>query len=508
MREGEPKEFLEEKYPDLQKSKEVASAVRRQDRRTGEKVVQQPKERIEAYLDRLEEVFNPDNPDKRERRVSILKDKLHDLFVIKPEDIPVSYFNHQRQIAREQGHGDIEITPELRQQLAETIISDQSQSLDAWIDYLGSEDAPYPNWLKYFAFRSITKLSAYDKEKKEFKKRSKGTTAPFPDINREALSYVLDALEKSRRKEGATDSEWGKLLKTANFGKLYSHAIETITPASQEERETIRGEWVLFKKGTDPKPLYESLQGHGTGWCTAGEGVARTQLQAGDFYVFYTKSKKGNIPRVAIRMQEGEIAEVRGISADQNLEPVMADVAKEKMKELPGSEKYEKKEKDMRRLTAIERKCKLTEEITKEDLRFLYEVDGKIEGFGYQEDPRIAELLDQRDKRKDLAYVFDTDPSKISFTEEEALKGGIVFHCGDLSLGNLTSAEGLKLPETIGRDLDLRSLVSAEGLKLPETVGGNLWLSNLTSVEGLKLPETVGGHLILRSLVSAEGLKL
>ncbi len=140
MREGESREneksFLEEKYPDLQQSPEVDSAVRRQETRTGEKVTQQPKEKIEAYLDRLDEVFNPDEPDKRERRVGILKDKLHELFIIEPPDTEnldnprnkswESYFKHQQQIAREQGHGDIEITKLMREQMAGTIIHDQT----------------------------------------------------------------------------------------------------------------------------------------------------------------------------------------------------------------------------------------------------------------------------------------------------------------------------------------------------------------------------------------------
>ena len=469
MREGEPKGFLEEKYPDLPKSEEVASAVRRQDRRGGEKVKPQPKEKIEAYLDRLDEVFNPKDPEKRERRVGILKDKLHKLFVIKSEDIPESYFEHQKRIAREQGHGDIEITDEMRKQMADTIIHDQTQSLDVWVDYLGSEDATYPNWLKYFAFRSVTKLSEYDKEKKEFKKRSKGTTAPFPDINREALAYVLDSIEKSHKKEakdGATDERWGKLLKTANFGKLYAHAIEKITPASQEEKENVQGEWVKYDQGSDAEPLYKSLQGHGTGWCTAGEGVARKQLEAGDFYVFYSNDKKGSnsIPRVAIRMQSGEIAEIRGINADQNLEPSMMEAAKEKMKGLPGAEKYEKRVADMRRLTEIESRFKKMSEIiergineeisareqgrgdvedgqadkaeesleklelTRDELRFLYEVDGQIDGFGYQKDPRIEKLRELRDIVEDLSIIFGCQPNQVALGKNQIRQDTVVYN--------------------------------------------------------------------------------
>jgi hypothetical protein len=101
----------------------------------------------------------------------------------------------------------------MREQLAEVIISDQESTLDNWVDYLSSDDATYPDWLKYYAFRSVISLSTYDKEKHQFGKRvfpkkdpgtqkltNEPTVAPFPDLNREALAYVLDAIEKKQAK--------------------------------------------------------------------------------------------------------------------------------------------------------------------------------------------------------------------------------------------------------------------------------------------------------------------
>jgi hypothetical protein len=74
----------------------------------------------------------------------------------------------------------------------------------------------------------------------------------------------------------------------------------------------------------------------------------------------------------------------------------------------------------------------------------------------------------------------------------------------DLDLSHLTSADGLKLPATVGGSLDLSSLTSADGLKLPTKVGGSLYLCSLTSADGLKLPATVGGSLDLSSLTDDE----
>lgn len=61
--------------------------------------------------------------------------------------------------------------------------------------------------------------------------------------------------------------------------------------------------------------------------------TAQTQLQGGDFYVYYSKNTDGAdvIPRVAIRMEEDKIAEVRGIAPKQNVDPYIAPVIEEKI---------------------------------------------------------------------------------------------------------------------------------------------------------------------------------
>lgn len=409
--------FLKNKYG-LHNSEEVKQQSSRTEIRTGEKVPQNPADQIENYLARFHEIVDRKNGEDKEMGMQALKKVLHDKFIIKEEEVPESYFDNQKRIAREQGHGDIEVTNEMKKQLMEVVISDQKGTLDNWIDYLSSSDATYPDWLKYYAFRSVLGMGAYDKEKKEFGKRSKGTTKPFPDINREALAYVLDAIEKKNNKEkiNQTDEEFEKLLQGENFAKLYAYAIDKVTPASVEQITVTEGKWVKYNKGQDHMPLVESLQGHGTGWCTAGESTAKTQLSNGDFYVYYSKDKDGKdkIPRVAIRMENDKIAEVRGIGPDQNMDPYIGDVVKEKMTEFPDGKLYEKKSADMKYLTEIENKIKKGEKLNKEELEFIYEVKGSIEGFGYQRDPRIKELINNRNKKEDIPIIFECSKNQIA----------------------------------------------------------------------------------------------
>ena len=62
------------KIPDLQTYSEVVRAVSKKERLTGEGIPNNPKERIEVYLDRLENIFL--NPDERVRKRNLKKAKV------------------------------------------------------------------------------------------------------------------------------------------------------------------------------------------------------------------------------------------------------------------------------------------------------------------------------------------------------------------------------------------------------------------------------------------------
>ena len=481
--------FLKKKY-DLHNEPEVESAVKRKEARTGEKVSGAPEAKIQTYLDRFGEILEREDEEKRERGLEAIKKVLHKQFVIKPEEVPDGYFENQRRIAREQGHGDVEISDEIRDQLTEVIVTDQESSLDKWVDYFASQDAMYPDWLKYYATRSILSMGEYDKEKKQFTKRSKGTVKPFPDLNREALAYVLDAIEKKYEGEQtslaafeAEDKEaFDKLLQGENFGKLYAWAIDKVTPDSVGQLSVTQGAWVMYDQNSDHMPLVESLQGHGTGWCTVGESTAQTQLETGDFHVYYSLDEDGKptIPRVAIRMEEGSIAEVRGVAPEQNLDPYITSIVQEKLDEFPDGKEYEKKVEDMKRLTELEKRQTDGEVFDVEDLKFLYETEGQVQGFGYDKDPRISEMQGIRDGRQDYADIFQCKREEVAITQDELSDHTIVF----------------------GRNLDLRNSQTQELPAGLTHISGGLYL------EGSQLKELPAGLTHIGGNLSLEGSQL
>ena len=140
-------EFLKRKFNKPHTSEEVEKAVKRKEKQTGERI-HNAEERIQTYLDRFKEITSRTDPKHQEQGVRALKQVLHPLFVIEYKDVPESYFNLQKKIAREAGHGDIDLTEEVRQELAETVINDQRNSLNVWIDYLAHPDSViYPDYL-------------------------------------------------------------------------------------------------------------------------------------------------------------------------------------------------------------------------------------------------------------------------------------------------------------------------------------------------------------------------
>lgn len=440
-------QFLHSKTPDLHTTGPVEHEKVRKTRK-GEAASEKPADKIADWLQVLEQTHSghEDDPRVLER----IKEYYHREYVIKPEAIPESAFLLEQRIAEQLGHGKIEITDEFRQQKTDQIISDQKHSLDRWVNYLSSSDANYPMWAKYWAFKSMIKMGKLEKfedteirdgvetksEKSRFGNRDKRTIAPFPPMNPNALAKTFSSIEARARETSKqkkdrspvpnqstqlNDEAFQNLLNAENFSKLYTQFLIEIPEYSSEGLRETRGLWKVYKQGSDPDELVASLDGYPLEWCTANKDTARSQLQGGDFYLYYSINQDNNpvIPRVAIRMEGDSIAEVRGIAPGQNLDPYISDVVKTKMAEFPDGQEYEKKSSDMKRITEIHEKHSLGQELTKDDLVFLYEISDTIEGFGYERDPRIEELLQGRDKMADASIVFQCSPDQIARSVSE-----------------------------------------------------------------------------------------
>jgi len=459
-------EFLNKKYPDLPGSKPVERAVQKK-LREGEKGPTSNIERTDIYLTRLEKFFSakekrhidtPRGPVESESGFERLKRRILDQYVTKYEEIPESYWHFLEKIMRERGQGGDwdRATPEQKEQMkqenANAVLADQRDSLEEWIDYFALPDSNYiPRELKYWIFRNILNLKEFAKvkikkpdgteeERIEFNKRSRGTVAKYPDLNQEALNYIIDSV---KNKLAGQNMEFGydipaeaqqrfrELLSKEDFSKLYAWANEYMNPIPKHLLPVTDGEWVKYTQGSDPQELVKTIRGRGTGWCIAGETTCEKYLQGGDIYVYYSvdDNDQPTLPRLAIRFEGDRIAEnPRGIAYKQNIDPYMPPILEEKLEGIGSvGKQYQKMAVDMEHLTAVDNKAKNGESLNKEDLTFLYEIESKIEGFGYLRDPRIQELRKNRNQEHDMLTIFDCTPEQVAKSIDEINENARVY---------------------------------------------------------------------------------
>lgn len=76
-------------------------------------------------------------------------------------------------------------------------------------------------------------------------------------------------------------------------------------------------------------------------------------------------------------------------------------------------------EAEKKTLNSIEIKAESGQELSREDLIFLYNIsDPFIQGHGGQEQEKISEILKNRNVEKDILIIFDCEPSEIAYSDE------------------------------------------------------------------------------------------
>lgn len=519
----------------VQDKPEAKKAAERKELRTGQKdIVTDRSKRIESYIERLENIFLNSDKGIRERNIELIKPEIYKNTLVKYENFPESYFEFQKKTLKNRGLGEIEFNEEQKKLEIERIQEIQRKSLDVWIEYLTGDDCKYPADLKYFVIQGVLRLGNFEdkQEKYSFTKRNKSTTAPFIELDREALSVVLGALDSvhnNKPTEGYSENLLDLIQQGNDFGDMYALAMYELDQkvSKKELLPQIFGEWKVFEQGSDPQTLVDSLVGKRSNLCLRDIGSAQTYLSQGVVEIYFSKDKTGEatIPRIAIAYadEKGGVYEVRGTyNKNEDLDPYIerSDVLTDKLNQLPNGETFLKRDANMKKVTElydrffdenknIKKELLFDIELTDNELRFLYEIDSPIRGFGYEKDPRVGKILSARNRKKDLAQIFHCSENQISTTREEALSQGrhIVYHDGNISFFSLESAtDTMFFPRRLGGDLDLRSLTSTDEIRFPEFIQKNLILRSLPYTNGFVLPEFIGGSLDLQSLTSAKNL--
>ena len=391
-----------------------------------------------AYLSRLNNMV--------EKHGDALEQKLWvasaENLVMDYEDIPDAYWKQQEQILRDNGQGR-ELSRYEKKILAEDLIDKQRQSITSWTNYLGDKNCPYPLWFKVYAFDGISKMSnALNLDDADYNRRDNTTALSFPKLNAEILAKVYRQIndfygvdKENWLAQHSDDEKLVSLVKSANFPKLYAkELVDTkVILKTPERTEDVHGDWFEYKLGDEEE--IASLA-EGTRWCVVDPNVAHNYLVYGQYsnpeeddddydqdyededweddnikvenpeakFIIF-RLEDPNTPGVfasngsaSIRLDpNGIVDEISGLNEGQAVEDALVPIVKEKALSLPGGEKYLQKFDDKQTLIKLDNKMKEGEDLTKEELSFLYELDRPIATLDTynEEDPRIPELKEK-----------------------------------------------------------------------------------------------------------------
>ena len=377
--------FLDKLYGNLYMSDVVQRTRKNNDSRT---------EAIQKYLDRLDRLHAlATDEEKKDMVLNMYFDK----YVIKEENIPWD-------------------------QDKEQVIEAQKKKLAMWLSYLTDPTTKYPTWAKYWAFQGMLKMGSYDEFQGAYTRRTKTTVAPFVDPNPEIIAKSIDIIIKLVHNESINEITEERLSKTDSFSKIYTIFERKYKKNVKQAATSQDGIWIKYNQGSkeDAIKLCKSLENKNTGWCTADESTAISQVcgnqtdeddyyeNGGDFYVYYSKDKNGKytVPRIAIRCEgKTRIGEIRGIEEGQNLEEDMLRVLENKLKSMDFLDKQSVDEnieiiRGMAELSAIIKKTNNKTPLTQEEVNNLY--GKKKYGFGWTQDPRVEKILKTRNKVEDF----------------------------------------------------------------------------------------------------------
>ena len=399
-----------------------------------------------AYLSRLDRIIKK-HGDKAEQKIW---EASAESVVMDFEDIPDSYWKQQEQILRDNGQGR-ELSRDEKEILAEDLIEKQRESITSWTNYLGDKDCPYPTWFKVYAFDGISKMSnALNLDDANYDRRDHTTALSFPKLNAEILAKVYRQInnfygvdKEDWLKKNSDDEKLVSLVKSANFPKLYAkELVDTkVILKTPERAEDVHGDWFEYKLG-DEEEIADLAEG--TRWCVVDPNVAHNYLTYGQFInpgednnyddddwedddqTEYPEAKfiifrleDPNSPGVyasngsaSIRLDpDGMVAEVSGLGEGQAIEDALVHTVKKKTLSLPGGEKYLQKFDDKQTLIRLDKKMKKGQDLTKEELSFLYELDRPIATLDTynREDPRIPELKEKYNVEYALEKGLDID---------------------------------------------------------------------------------------------------
>ena len=333
-----------------------------------------------------------------------------------------------------------ETPPRSREAVLEEIRQGQLNEYESWLRYLltGPGVGQYQPWFRYAVLSEITKHDDRGR------RRDADTGSGVVQFSANPLALVYDDMEQLVQQYRTADEEAAQhaLLEPSETGEgreqrkalrkaatsRKTDALNALTSYPFHEKylgylaaeQTAANEKLGYADGwhtfADPREL--ALVSRGTPWCFAGLKTAKDYCADGGIIRLYFESGR---PKIGISVRDGQVREVRGSEdQQQNLDPAYTSALASELSSYENARTWQKQMNDTHALGVIAAKVHEDPRValTKEELRFLYEFDAPIKGFGLNRDPRIEAILTRRNLKEDAPVVLGCTPEEIAWSEE------------------------------------------------------------------------------------------
>jgi hypothetical protein len=250
---------------------------------------------------------------------------INDYLISKDSNDITRAISQEIEARREQGDTDENLerykqqidNPSFRKRYIDNYYQTQKNAIDEWARYLTLSE--YPVSFKYLMLKAVLNYN-YNLKTNKLDERTDTTTRGFTPFDAGTLSQLYDV-----------KSDF--LLK--DYAILQNENSIAIANAKQVAATSGGGKWIRFEGGrnVNEETLSQNARElsalvQDTTWCT--KTLAKSQLTNGDFYVYATEANNKLFPRIGIRMEGENVAEVRGTaSSAQDIEPEMLPIAED-----------------------------------------------------------------------------------------------------------------------------------------------------------------------------------
>ena len=166
------------------------------------------------------------------------------------------------------------------------------------------------------------------------------------------------------------------------------------------------GEWVSFRKGSQPVEVFQKIRNNNVWQLTVKDLF--DILVSHDIYIYFVNEE----PKLMIYLYDGKrVNGVFGYGENNSIEEEYLDELKKQLTKFKCNHNEIGKVNNLIKLYDIRSR---KDDLTKEDLEFLYQIKVPVKGFNNEVEDMLNEILEDRDRNEDIASLLDISADNIT----------------------------------------------------------------------------------------------